>query len=390
MKKFIKTFVPAILVLVLLISSVIPAAAVTPPEAAHLNFGNDGKFTIMQVADIQDGPGLLLPTANFLKKALQDVKPDLVILTGDNIMGTNTPSQESAKKAICKFMDIFQSAGVKVAAVFGNHDDQNSKATKEYQMSVYMSYGCFIGYDEGDSIYGVGNYNIPIYSSADPVKIAYNLWLFDSGTYDTVNGGYDYIRQSQLDWYKNKSSELKASNGGIPVKSMVFQHIIIPEVYNCFTEVPFGTKNAVTVDGKFYVLNKDMTRAGVLGEGAYPSRTNSGEFDAMLSQGDVAAMFFGHDHANSYEVAYKGIDLVCTPTAGMASYGDSERGARVITIDENNTSTYETHMVKYSDYFSGASLQNFGYAVMNIFWSVAFPIQKFFYLLDSVFSFGAF
>ncbi len=391
MKSIWKKIGVIVLIMVFIITPLLPAAsALTPPERAPLSFGNDKKFTIMQVADIQDGPGLLLPTANFLKKALQDVNPDLVILTGDNIMGTNSSSQESAKTAICKFMDIFQAAGVKVAAVFGNHDDEGTKATKEYQMSVYMSYDCFVGYDEGDDIYGVGTYNIPIYSSTNPAKVVYNLWLFDSGTYDEVNGGYDYIRQSQLDWYVTKSNELKAANGGISVKSMAFQHIVIPEVYNCFSEVKFGTKNAVAVNGKFYILNNDVTRAGILGEGAYPSRTNSGEFDKMLTQGDVTAMFFGHDHVNSYEATYKNIDLVCTPTAGMASYGDSERGVRAITIDENNTSTYETHLIKYSDYFKSDSVFNFGYIVINTFWNIVFPLQKFFYLLDSVFSLSAF
>jgi predicted phosphodiesterase len=390
-KKVLKKIVSVVLVMMLVLVPVIPvASALTPPESAHLSFGADGKFTIMQFADIQDGPGLLTPTANFIKRALSDVKPDLVILTGDNIMGALNPTQEAAKGAICKVMDIFQAAGVKVAAVFGNHDDESTKATKEFQMSVYMSYNCFVGYDEGGDIYGVGNYNIPIYSSTDPAKTAYNLWLFDSGTYDSVNGGYDYVHQSQIDWYVHKSNELKAANGGVPVKSMIFQHIVVPEVYETFTEVPYGTPGAVAKYGKYYVLNPALTRAGVLGEAACPPHFNGGQFAAVKAQGDVAAMFFGHDHVNSYEVNCKGIDLVCTPTAGMASYGDSTRGARVITIDENNTSSYETHIVAYTDYFKTDSIFNLLYAVMYEFWAIAFPVENFISILDSMFSLSIF
>lgn len=377
-------------VAVLLTSFAINTAALAPSEAAHLSFSGDGKFTVMQVADIQDGPGLLAPVSQFLNKVLLDVKPDLVILTGDNIMGTHNTTKEDAKKAIGRYMDIFQKAGVPVAAVFGNHDDEGTEATKEYQMSIYMTYSCFIGYDEGDGIYGVGNYNIPLYSSIDPSKIAYNLWLFDSGSYDTVKGGYDYIRQSQLDWYIRKSNELKAANGGVPVKSMVFQHIPVPEVYNCFKEVPFCTKDAVSVNRKFYILNKVVTLDGVLGEGDYPPRTNSGEFDAMVKQRDVAAMFFGHDHANTYEVITQGIGLVATPTAGMASYGTSNRGVRVITVYENNSTSYETHLVRYTDYYKSDSVVNLGYSVLFRFWDIAFPIQKLFYLIDSVLSLSTF
>lgn len=390
MKKTWKKIAAVLLVMVFAITPVLPfASALTPAEAAHLSFGDDGKFTILQFADIQDGPGLLQPTARFIKNALNDVDPDLVVLTGDNIMGSNSKTLEKTQEAISKFMDIFQEAGVPVAAVFGNHDDEGG-ISKEAQMSMYMAYDCFIGYDEGEDIYGVGNYNIPVYSSTNPAKTAYNIWMIDSGTYDAESGGYDYVRQSQIDWYTGKSDELKAANGGVPVNSMMFQHIIIPEVYECFTEVPFGTQGAVAIDGKFYVLNPELTRAGVLGEGAYSSHVNGGLFDAVQNQGDVVAMFFGHDHANTYEVDCRGIDLVCSPTAGMASYGTSERGARVITLDETDTSVYETHLVKYTDYFDNGSVFNLGYTVINMFWEIAFPVMKLFYLLDSVLSLSVF
>lgn len=384
MKKFWKKSAAVFLAAVLLLMPALAqASALTPAEAAHLRFGADGKFTILQFADIQDGPGLLPPTAKFLKAALEEAQPDLVVLTGDNIMGSNSKTYDQTKKAISKFMDIFQEAGVPVAAVFGNHDDEGG-ITKEQQMAIYMTYDCFIGYDEGPDIYGVGNYNVLIYSSTDAGKVAYNLWMIDSGTYDAESGGYDYVRPSQIAWYQAKSDELKAANGGVPVDSMMFQHIVIPEVYECFNEVAFGTPGAVAINGKFYVLNPDLTHAGVLGEGAYSAHVNGGLFDAVLAQGDVRAMIFGHDHANTYEVDCRGVDLICSPTAGMASYGTPQRGARVIEIDENNTAVYQTRLVKYSGYFTFGSLLNPVYNVMYGFWQIAFPVMKVFYLIDSV------
>jgi len=389
MKKRLSKTLSALLAVLLFIPVLPSASALTPAEAAYLQFQEDGKFTIMQVADIQDGPGLMLPTSRFLKKVVADIKPDLVVLTGDNIFGSMSRTDELTENAIGKIMTIFKEAGVPVAVTFGNHDDEGG-TTKEKQMQMYMAYDNCVAYDEGEDVYGVGNYNVPIYSSKNQDKVAYNLWFIDSGTYDDVNGGYDYVRQSQIDWYVGKSNELKAANGGVPVESMMFQHIVIPEVYNTFSEVPFGTEGAVAVGGKFYVLNPEMTLSGELGEGAYPSRTNGGLFDAVKAQGDVTAMFFGHDHVNTYEVAYEGVNLVCTPTAGMASYGDHNRGVRVITVDENDTSTYETYLVRYTDYFDSRSIMNFGYIFMKTFWEIAFPLQKLFYLIDSVFSLSAF
>jgi len=386
MKKAWKKVLALIVVMVFALTPV--SLAVTPPtpaEAAHLSFGADKEFTIMQVTDIQDGPGLVLPTARFLKQALADVKPDLVVLTGDNISGAKSPTDALTAGAIDKFMRIFDKAGVPVAAVFGNHDDEG-KTSREAQMAMYVQYNCFIGYDEGPEISGVGTYNIPIYSATNPQRVAYNIWMIDSGTYDTVNGGYDYVKQDQIDWYTGKSNALKAANGGIPVNSLMFQHIVVPEVYEAFSEVSFGTPGAVAKYGKHFVLNPAMTRAGVLGEGACPPDTNGGQFEAVRAQGDVVAMFFGHDHANTYEVTVRGVDLVCSPTSGMASYGDENRGVRVITVNENDTSTYSTHIIRYTDYFDEGSIFNFGYRVLFKFWGIAFPVMKLFYLVSSVLS----
>ena len=385
MKKIWKKLLVILMVALFALTPVsLAAEPQTPAEAARLSFGADKKFTVMQVTDVQDGPGLVLPTARFLQKALAELKPDLVVLTGDNISGAKSPTDALTAGAIDKFMRIFEKAGVPVAMVFGNHDDEG-KTSKEAQMALYMRYNCFIGYDESPAISGVGTYNVPIYSSIDPQKVAYNIWMVDSGTYDTVNGGYAHVQQDQIDWYVQKSNALKAANGGVPVPSLMFQHIVVPEVYEAFNEVSFGTPGAVAKYGKYFVLNPAMTRAGVLGEGACPPDVNGGQFDAVRAQGDVKAMFFGHDHANTYEVRVRGVDLVCSPTSGMASYGDELRGVRVITVDENDTSSYTTSLVKYTDYFDAGSPLNFGYNVLLKFWGIAFPVMKFFYLVTNFF-----
>ena len=216
---------------------------------------------------------------------------------------------------------------------------------------MYQSYSCFIGIDDNSELYGCGTYNLPIYSS-DGSKIAYNLWMIDSNAFDEVNGGYDYVHQDQLDWYVKTSNELKAQNGGNPVPSMMFQHIIVPEIYDALNEVPAGTEGAVERDGKYYVLNPENTLSGQLNEAPCPSKTNSGQFETLLQQDDVVAMFFGHDHVNTFRVNYKGIDLVNTPGVTFNSYGNDCRGARIIDINENDTS-YNTSIIFYKELYKG-------------------------------------
>lgn len=386
MKNIWKKSLSLILLLVFVLSPVSLAARVqTPAETAHLSFGSDKKFTIMQVSDVQDGPGLMPAAARFLKKALKDVDPDLVVLTGDNIFGGKSQTDKLTEHTIDKLMSIFESAGVPVAAVFGNHDDEG-KTPKEAQMAMYMKYDCFIGHDEGPELSGVGTYNVPIYASNDPQKMAYNLWMIDSGTYDEENGGYAHVQQDQLDWYIEKGNELKAANGGNLVPAMMFQHIVVPEVYEAFLEVPFGTPGAIARYGKYFILNPAMTHSGVLTEGACPPDVNGGQFDAILSQGDVVALFVGHDHTNTYHVTVRGVDIACTPTAGIAPYGDDNRGVRVITLDENNPTVFDTHLVQYRDYFAKDSILNFGYIFMDTAWRIIYPFQKLVYFIENIFT----
>lgn len=374
MKKVFSVIISIVLVFCLVLTAA--AAAIrtdTPAYSAHLQFKSDKSFRILQIADIQDGLIMFQIVKDFLRDVVPATKPDLIVLTGDNFSGgsantgIHTVDLQLVRNGIDQYMSVFEKLGVPVAVVFGNHDAETT-VTREEQMQIYSEYDCCIGFDEGEEIYGCGNYNVPIYSSTDSNKIAYNLWMIDSNMYDEVNGGYDYVHQNQIDWYVNASNELKAQNGGTPVPSMMFQHIIVPDIFDALLEVPSGTEGAIEHNGKYYTLNPQTTRAGALHERPCPSKTNSGQFDAVVNQGDVVAMFFGHDHVNSFEVEHRGVDLVATPGVTFFSYGDEGRGARVIDINENDLSTYSTDVVTYKEIYEGnelAELRFFMYGSEN-------------------------
>ena len=351
MKKF-----TAILLAMILTFSVMVTASAQTDSTKKLQFDADGNFRIMQISDIQDGTLLTPATKTYLKDVVAYAEPDLIVLTGDNIsagsatLGTKAVDLLLVETAINNFMSVFEELGVPVAVTFGNHDAEEI-VTKEEQMEIYMSYDNCIAIDEGDALYGCGTYNVPIYSSTDSEKMAYNLWMIDSNMYDEENGGYDYVHEDQIDWYVNKSNELKAQNGGEPVPSMMFQHIIVPEIYDALVEIPNVTSISYEHNGKHYVLDPETTRAGQLCESPCPSETNSGQFDAVVNQGDVVAMFFGHDHKNTFEIAHRGVDLINTPTAGFGSYGDEVRGVRIIDLKEG-TRDYETFIISYLDFYA--------------------------------------
>ncbi len=344
-----KKFVSIVLALSLIFSfSALTASSANSNEAV-LKFGDDGKFKIMQITDIQDNAFLEYATLTFMKDVVEAEKPDLIVLTGDNISGGGSPTKTLAKIAISRFMSIFDDAGIPVAMVFGNHDSEGP-ATKEDQMAMYESFDCFVGC-EGEDLTGCGNYYLPIYDSKGE-EMLYNLWMFDSLTYnrhpedendvayyENDLEGYACVHKDQIDWYIRESNKLKEANGGEAVPSMVFQHIVVPEIYDAIVKDANG--NWALPEGS----------KGVLGEDPCPPHYSNGQFDAMVAQGDVVAMFFGHDHKNDFIVNHKGIDLSTTPGVGFSSYGNIDRGVRIIELDEKDLSTYETEVIRWVDFY---------------------------------------
>lgn len=342
MKKIISVLLSAVMLFAFC------SVGVSADNSDTLKFDENGSFRILQIADIQDGPLLKSATENFMRDVLAETDPDLVVLTGDNISGGDCWTDGLTKIAIHRYMSIFEEYGVPVAAVFGNHDSEGP-SNKEEMMKMYESYDCFVGC-EGEDLTGCGNYNLPVMSS-DGSKIAYNIWCIDSLTYnrhpeskrdvayyENDLKGYACVHKDQIDWYVKTSNELKAANGGKAVPSMMFQHIIVPEIYDALVKTESG-----------YVLPDGNN--GELWESPCPPEYSNGQFDAIVNQGDVVAMFFGHDHKNNFVVPYKGVDLVNTPGVGFASYGGENRGARIIDISEDDTSTYTTEVIKWREFY---------------------------------------
>ncbi len=355
MRKTISLILSVIILVACFTSS---AYAENQDKKATLKFNDDGKFTILNISDIQDGYPLNSLTKDYIEKTVDKVNPDLIVLTGDNISGYDVPEEEDAENAIRAFMDIFEERNIKVAAVFGNHDDEETKSTKEHQLSVYESYDCYVGKKGFCVADRVGTYNLPIMKS-DGSGYGFNLWLTDSGTYNTENdyGGYACVYKEQIEWYKETAAQLKDENGGKVVPSINFQHIIVPEIYDALEEINFvrlgcviRQKNPLNDKTRFYVL-PDSAK-GQLREYPCPPYYNNGQFDAMLETGDVLATVSGHDHENSFEIDYKGIKIINTPTIGFNAYNDINIGSRVFVIDEKEPESFETYCLTYSDVFT--------------------------------------
>ena len=105
----------------------------------NLKFKN-GKFTLLQVSDPQDLQFVRPTMVRMLNIAYDRVKPDLVVLTGDNILGNHlcdarfgsrivldTKEKEfgAMKKAIDNVVAPIEKRNIPFAMIYGNHDDRN-------------------------------------------------------------------------------------------------------------------------------------------------------------------------------------------------------------------------------------------------------------------------
>ena len=356
-KRIMSVFLVMVLLLSVCTAAVFAAADddFARPRQAHIAFDADGKLRILQIADLQDDADLGESPRKLLRAAVEQTKPDLIVMTGDNIAGYSCPTKEEAETAIRAFMDILEEYGIPVAAVFGNHDDDGTLLTKEEQVALYSTYSCYIGCKGvvatktvgGNTTTNVGTYNIPVFDAADSDKVAYNIWCFDSGNYnpDPAYGGYGYVLPEQVDWYVRTSEALQAANGGEPVPSIAFQHIAPPQIYSALRQVPVWVPGAVKGADKWYVL-PNSGLSGWMKESPCPPNPDFADgyrqVEAMAERGDVRAIFYGHDHVNNYIVPYKGIDLVSSAGCTYHAYNDNHRGFRVITLDKADLQTYTT------------------------------------------------
>lgn len=331
----------------LMTAFILPVFASAEGETV-LQFGTDGKFQIMIFADIQDFFPIQETTLQLMSESLDKYQPDLVVYLGDNSIAMGDENEHKTIEAITK---PCVDRDVPFSIVFGNHDGER-ETSRETLLGYFQEFGCLTT-DADPDIYGCGNCNLPILSS-DGKKTAFNLWFFDSGAYnpDSEVGGYDYVREDQIQWYKDTAAALKAENGGNVVPSILFQHIIMPEVYEAiYPRLPFTMGKDFTIKGTTYFPVPFFNRhSGIIIEPCSPPFVSAGQWDALVETGDVIATFHGHDHINDFTTTHEGIDIVNVPTVGYQAYSDAiSRGVGLITLDESDLTTYDYETVYMFD-----------------------------------------
>ena len=321
----------------------------------NLKFNENGKFKILLFRDIHEREDYksnpkFADMHKMMNAALDEFKPDLCVLLGDNCDGgICKESPKKFKEMVADLIEPITRRGIPVAAIMGNHEHDHG-IDKEIVAAYNGIDGCIMRND-APGITGAANFKEIIYSS-DGEKPAFCLWFIDSNNLcdDRTVSHYDYVHSDQIEWFEAESARLREQNGGKPLPSFVFQHIPVPEEYELLRkaklfELPFSVKGYNSKSATRYVKKSGVD--GYLGEGPAAPDYNSGQFESWKKVGGVLGAFFGHDHLNDFSGFVDGILLAQHKTAGFRAYTDGCRcGVRLITIDEKNPEKF-THEFKH-------------------------------------------
>lgn len=342
---------------VLALLAVLAVPGTAAETDGRLCFPADGKLKIVVFADTQTTHHVPRDLLDDMNSVLDQEQPDLVVYLGDQVEGKHPyihlgNSEAHVKSVIDQVLAPVVERDIPFTVVFGNHDAQDAGVSKEVQLAYYQSFpGCLMA-DNDPSLPGCGNHHL-LYYSRDGSKPVLDLFFLDSLEYDKT-GGYGCVSKEQINWQRTVSATLEQAHGA-PVPTVTFQHIIVPEVYNTFTQVRDKQEAGAFAGKGIGKGNWYSAPAGMegLAEAPCPPDYSNGQFAAWREAGNVFAAFFGHDHMNSFTARLDGIDLGACPGATYTSYNeDACRGVRVLEFTEKGAANgkYDTRILRFQDY----------------------------------------
>ena len=147
-----------------------------PEYAVELKKDPDKDFIVLNFSDIQLNPlesygeyGEMAKET--IKRCIEDVKPDLITLSGDNAWGGDL--------SYINVVKVIDSFGIPWAAVMGNHDGSNGDKLNEFWCSTLLAGAKNSLFKFGPKGMGYGNYVINITENG---KVIHSIFMMDSHT----------------------------------------------------------------------------------------------------------------------------------------------------------------------------------------------------------------
>ncbi len=295
-------------------------------------------YKIMQLSDLHFSCyDYLEEDFNYLKFLMKEAQPNLVVITGDCFTF-------ASKTVVRRVYDFFNNTVKEIESqpywvvTMGNHDEQIYGAYN--YTSIYASSldRCLLNYHEDDALTGISNTIVNLYDPLDMNKVKYQIFVIDSNSYTYNPIGYDYVHQDQIDWYKTAIERANQPYGwtptsgtNAPVKSIIFEHIPVPEFNNAYKD-----------------YESDPTKGtGDNRENPSASNYNSNFYQTIKEYRSTTAMIVGHDHVNNSDIVYDGnFRFIYGAKSTDNMYYDGDRlGYRLVTLDSSDSFGFKTSEV---------------------------------------------
>ncbi|GLD92495.1 hypothetical protein PINS_up001055 [Pythium insidiosum] len=283
--------------------------------------------------------------SNFVQELLDVEQPDFVVFSGDNVQTFAAEFRERAMEAATEHVEARR---IPYAMIFGNHDDENG-FSRDALVDIAMR-GPHSYTQRGPlDVAGVGNYELNVVAPRDGEwgargSSVFRMYFLDSHAYPDkqhfpfVSCTYDWIKPSQIEYYRRLASRHLKQNNTVP--AIMFFHIPLVE----------------------YAANAVSRTSGEKYEGVASSDVSTNLFSTLVEMGDVKATFAGHDHVNEYCYEREGIQLCYGGGVGFGeAYGRSDfpRRARAIewSVDVDGRRTIRSWKRHHGDVQSRHSLE---------------------------------
>lgn len=238
-------------------------------------------------------------TISFMNKVVESTSPDLIVLSGDIIMGTGIDGISQ----IIEIMDNYQTPWT---YLFGNHDAESfSMNYSKKDVSNYLSTSSskYLLYKNGYIELGnenrYGNFFIKVVDEQN--KLIGAIINMDSGVYDYSLDSYQKITPSQTNWYIEEIDKLndiylkQSSNSNTIIPTILFNHMPPREFHQIYSQINNGGEGEIIIPQRR--LNDN----------------NKSFFQTVIEKESTKAFFVGHYHIMKYQVKYGNLTFGFAP-----------------------------------------------------------------------------
>ncbi len=244
----------------------------------------------------------------YIGQVIESYKPDLIIMTGDNVYGE---FDDSGKRHL-ELIEIMDSYKIPWAPIFGNHDNESNMGVDwQCEQFVKSEYCLF----KQRTLTGNGNYSVGITQGGELKRVFYMLdsnGCYNMSAKSFANGHSKKsvgFGNDQIEWYTQSMKEVAKFlpnakfSMAFHIQLSVFGDALKKYGYdsNTIKANPINLDNlaSATDKGDFGYIGRQLKD---------PWDTNHAVWNGIKTLG-VDSIFVGHEHCNSASVIYEGVRL---------------------------------------------------------------------------------